>query len=328
MIKQKITALVAVLALSSAALVGCASSPPAEKPDASKAPSNVSKELVDVRVATNNAVGQLSVVIGIQEGIFEKHGLKVAQTVIPNITLIPAAVGKTFDFGYSVGPIAISAVHSGLPLVAVTGLEIQDEQNTPTHLLGAKNIKKVTDLKGKTIGAATLNGTLHLATLAMLRANGVNPADVKAVQMNTPVMLDQLRAGKVDAVELQVPYLGVGIAEGFTDLGEMVGPAMGLPTVMTYYVADKAWAQQNKDTVINFRKALDETNKWILDNPKVATAAIAKATGLSDELVKDIPLGQFKTALTAADIEKWGKLMKQEAGFTGEVNYSEMVLDY
>ena len=248
--------------------------------------------------------------------------------MIPNITLIPAAVGKTFDFGYSVGPIAISAVHSGLPLVAVTGLEIQDEQNTPTHLLGAKNIKKVTDLKGKTIGAATLNGTLHLATLAMLRANGVNPADVKAVQMNTPVMLDQLRAGKVDAVELQVPYLGVGIAEGFTDLGEMVGPAMGLPTVMTYYVADKAWAQQNKDTVINFRKALDETNKWILDNPKVATAAIAKATGLSEDLVKDIPLGQFKTALTAADIEKWGKLMKQEAGFTGEVNYSEMVLDY
>lgn len=319
-------------ALATAALVaaGCSSSGSGSSSPGTSAATTASQSvssLTKIRIATNNANGQLPVQVALKEGIFKKHGLDATVTVVPNIIVIPPALGKTYDLGYTAGPILITAVANGLPIEAVVGNEVETSDPTTqiTHLLAAKDIKDIKQLKGKAIGAATLTGTLNLATKGKLAVAGVDPASVRYVQVNTPVMLDQLRAGRVAAVELQQPYLGVGIKEGFTDLGDLVGPAMGYPTVMTYYLATKSWVSGHASAVQAFREALTEAMQWIKQNPDQARAMLAKLTGITVEQAKSIGLGGFSTDISGPAVKKWGDLMEKYAGFDKQVDYDAMV---
>ena len=58
------------------------------------------------------------------------------------------------------------------------------------------------DLNGKRIGTSAIASVMHVADLHWLKANGADPASIVPVEVPFTGMMDQLKAGRVDAVEL------------------------------------------------------------------------------------------------------------------------------
>jgi ABC-type nitrate/sulfonate/bicarbonate transport system substrate-binding protein len=78
-------------------------------------------------------------------------------------------------------------------------------------------IKKVADLKGKTVGISVIGGGTHGPFMMMLRKNGVDPEkDIKLVEVGFALSEDALRSGRVDAVNMNQPFAARAEAKGGT----------------------------------------------------------------------------------------------------------------
>jgi len=76
-------------------------------------------------------------------------------------------------------------------------------------------IKKVEDLKGKTIGISIIGGGTHGPFNLMLKRHGVDPdKDIKLVEVSFSLSEDALRQGRVDAVNMNQPFAARAEAKG------------------------------------------------------------------------------------------------------------------
>src|SRR4051812_30956087 len=80
-----------------------------------------SPALIPVRAAYVPVITWLPAWIAKDKGMFESNGLDVSLTPIQNLSLLPGAMGRQFEFGASTGPDLIKAAAGGLDVVAVAG---------------------------------------------------------------------------------------------------------------------------------------------------------------------------------------------------------------
>jgi ABC-type nitrate/sulfonate/bicarbonate transport system substrate-binding protein len=78
-------------------------------------------------------------------------------------------------------------------------------------------IKKIADLKGKTVGISVLGGGTYGPFAMLLKKNGVDPEkDIKLVETSFSISEDALRQGRVDAVNMNQPFAARAEAKGGT----------------------------------------------------------------------------------------------------------------
>jgi ABC-type nitrate/sulfonate/bicarbonate transport system substrate-binding protein len=78
-------------------------------------------------------------------------------------------------------------------------------------------IKKIADLKGKTVGISVIGGGTYGPFAMLLQKNGVDPKkDIKLVEVGFAVSEDALRQGRVDAVNMNQPFAARAEAKGGT----------------------------------------------------------------------------------------------------------------
>ena len=215
------------------------------------APGNVAvaqPKLTQVRVAYVPVVTWLPAYVAKDKGIFEKHGLDVTLTPTQNISLLPQTVGKQFDIIASTPPDLIKPVASGLDIVAVSSEAIESKTNPTAQLIVRKDsgINSIADLKGKTIASPTIGAVLHISVLYWLKKSGVDPNSIRGVEVPFPNMGDQLKAGRVDAVEGLEPFVGPMLAAGNISLGDPILSPSPEEVLFVFWAADGAWARANR----------------------------------------------------------------------------------
>src|SRR6266403_4850042 len=78
-------------------------------------------------------------------------------------------------------------------------------------------IKKIADLKGKTVGISVLGGGTYGPFAMLLKKNGIDPEkDIKLVETSFSISEDALRQGRVDAVNMNQPFAARAEAKGGT----------------------------------------------------------------------------------------------------------------
>jgi len=78
-------------------------------------------------------------------------------------------------------------------------------------------IKKISDLKDKTVGISVLGGGTYGPFAMLLQKNGVDPKKyIKLVEVGFAVSEDALRQGRVDAVNMNQPFAARAEAKGGT----------------------------------------------------------------------------------------------------------------
>jgi putative hydroxymethylpyrimidine transport system substrate-binding protein len=253
-------------------------------------------------------------IIAKEKGYFDAHGLDV--TLVPPAD--PAAPPRLVAAGQaevavSYQPNLYLSVKEGLPLVRFGTLV-----STPlTALVALKDgpIKKIADLKGKTVGYSVAG--LEDALLGtMLVDAGLKPSDVTMVNVNF-ALSPALIAGKVDAVigayrNFELTQIRLEGKEGTAFFPE----EHGVPPFdeLIYVTHTKLIADPR---LKKFLAAVEEATIFILNHPDEAWGVFVKANPkLDDELNRTAwadTLRRFAhapAALDAGRYERFGQFMK------------------
>ncbi|MGF6769380.1 taurine transport system substrate-binding protein [Paraburkholderia sp. GAS199] len=153
------------------------------------------------------------------------------------------------------------------------------------------NVTSIAGLKGKKIGVPFVS-TSHFHTLVALQNAGVNPADVKIVNLRPPEVAAAWARGDIDATYIWDPVLAKVKKNGKVLITS--GQVAGQTGKATFdgFVVDRKFASQNAEFVTRFVKVLaatdasyrDHTAAWTATSPQVE--AVAKESGAT---AQDVP---------------------------------------
>ena len=275
---------------------------------------------VPVRAAYIPAVSWLPAWVAKEKGIFADAGLDVTLTPTQNVSALPGTLGKQLDIAPSTPPDLIKSAMSGLDIVTIAGMVIEDAKTRNVELIVRKDsgIKGVKDLKGKVVASPTLGAIIHVAVLHWLKQNGVDPDSIRGVEVPFPAMGDQLKAGRVDAIEAIQPFVGPLLAAGNVTIGDPI-LAVADPSLFTNWIAQGAWARSNPKVVAAWTELLRKAIAFIAANPAEARAIMAKYTGLPATVVQHIPFPHYDLAVQPAQIEVWIKVLRDLDQISGNI---------
>jgi ABC-type nitrate/sulfonate/bicarbonate transport system substrate-binding protein len=151
----------------------------------------------------------------------------------------------------------------------------------PYLLVGAKNIKRIEDLKGQRLGVASLRGGATSILLSYRKSKGlIYPRDFSMVVIagGTPARLSALESGAIAGAVLGIPYGDIAVDKGFPSLGDT------MEVISTYQFnsinINPVWAEKNRPSVVKFIKGHIQALRWIYDRPGEAADFLTKELGL------------------------------------------------
>jgi NitT/TauT family transport system substrate-binding protein len=167
---------------------------------------------------------------------------------------------------------------------------IMSQTANPVYsLIVRPEIKSFADLKGKTLGLSTPGDTITLSSQRLLAAHQINPAGFTAkVVVGTGPRFDCLKSGVCAAVPMGQPDDLDAVKQGFPRLGFTY--EAGADLVFNVDMARRAWAEQNKDTLVRFVRAMASAYEFLNDprNQDEAVHLIAETGNLSDDVARQI----------------------------------------
>ena len=232
--------------------------------------------------------------------------------------LFTALLAGQEDVVIASGDEAVVAASQGLDLVSIG----QYYASYPgTVIVPADSpIATLADLKGKTIGIPGEYGSSYYATLAAIKAGGLQTSDVTISSIGYTQQA-ALAAGQVDAVVgftnndvVQMRLSGLDIREIPLDDGST-------PLVAASIVTTREWAQSHPDAARAVVSATTEAMNAIAADPQVALDATAQwDTTLTDET----SLGAANAVL-AATVPLWLGVDARSDGVQDLATWSSMV---
>lgn len=287
----------------------------------------VAQQKIPLRVAYAKVITWLPLMIAKDEGIFEKNGLDVTLTAFTQIANLPGTLGKQFDLAPTTAPDMLNAVANNINLAAVAGETIETSANKAYEVLvrADSNIKSPKDLAGKRIAGPGVGSVMHVALIDWVKRDGGDPSGIVGVEVPFPNMMDQLKAGRVDAVEQLQPFVGVMLANGFRSLGDPL-LAIADPILFPFWIADADWARSHRDVLKKFVTSLEGGLQIIKTDEKKARDILAKYTGLPAPVIARIPLPHYDFSIKPEQLEVWRKVMLGQGHPVDKLDMNKLVV--
>jgi len=215
--------------------------------------------------------------VAYDSGLFKKYGLNAKLQLLTPQVSAQAVVSEEADF-YTDGPDLINARLRGGQVKYFAGTI----QQLVFEIWGAKEIKTIQELKGKTVAASTPRAALDTATREALRKNGLVPdKDVQILYVQTvPAILSSIIGGRTAAGTLSAPNTLKARDAGLNllvDIGKL-----NIPAFQVAYGTTERYLKNNPNTVYAFLKAIAEGVVLSRKDAGVAKKAIAKYAKIDD----------------------------------------------
>ena len=262
-----------------------------------------------------------SAVIGVEDGIFARHGLDASLTLIGLNSNIPAALmSGSLQVGGPTPSVFLQAADGGLDLVAVAGASStapETADSAATVVKTGETIGTAKDFVGKKVGVPGIGAFLDVLFKRWLIENGVDPRTVSFVEVTFPTMNDVLKSGAVDAVVTAEPMLSRIVKSGTGTVAAKIlaGIPKGEPQIL--YATTRAWAEANPAAVAAFRAAVKEAADVVNQNPDKARAAISHFTKMPLDMLKTMKVSVSDPTMTAPQLDWWVGVMKKQAMLDG-----------
>jgi NitT/TauT family transport system substrate-binding protein len=282
---------------------------------------------VALRVAYVPATTVLPLHVAKAQGLFAKNGLDVTLTEAANISDIPATLGRQFDIALGTATDLIRAGAAGVDVVQVSGNTVSTKANPFVKLIVKPDsgITDVSGLRGKTVGTPTLSGVIHAAVKYAAKQKGLDPSTVGGVEAPTPNLPDQLKAGRIDAVEALEPIATQLVKAGNVPIATPFD-AIADPLATNFFLAQGAWATKNRLAVTRFVDSMKEARAFIESNPAEARKVLQEYTKLPEAVASTVPLPTYDFDIRAGDLDTWVKVLKDIGDFNGQVDTKKLVL--
>jgi NitT/TauT family transport system substrate-binding protein len=225
---------------------------------------------------TSYSITTVGIHWAIEQGFFEDEGLDVeVKPLNGSTTPIRAVLNGEIDIAQTGPDTATLAVIAGSPLTVI-GSPYQKDASV---ILGAKNIKSLADLRGKTYAISAPGAASATQIQALLPQYGLTDKDVKLVALGAPdARVRALLGGKVDATGATIlvlkPVLDA-IAAG--EVNVLLKASDAFPDIpLSYDMVTEKMATEKRDLVIRFLRAEFKGYQWAMANPEAAAKIAAK----------------------------------------------------
>jgi len=228
----------------------------------------------------NRGVPNLGLLAAQTYGLFRSQGLSAELIVMRPSVSLQTLVAGDLDFSTVLASSARASV-SGLPLRIVMSLTVGQDFS----LVVRPDIRRVEDLKGKTLATSGLGEFTDVGARIVLKKYGLVPeVDVKlrALFGNHPLRLSALQAGQIDGTIMTMPYNKMAVKMGFRELIHLrefiKTPQGGLVTT-----AQKIRGEP--DMILRAIKAALMGNRFLKENKSEFVKLLAKESGVHDPAV-------------------------------------------
>lgn len=240
-----------------------------------------------LRISYVRSPFNLQLMVMKENGILQKHLTPLGlQAQWPEITSgakqAQALASGDLDIGGVMNTASVLMANGeGNPVRIVAGV------SRPTDVFavvaGKNGVRKVADLKGKTI-AGPKGTVLHQLLVAALAREGITMQQVNFVQMDIPQAFAAVQSGKVDAALLAANF----VLNAQKDGAHILARATGLVTPILVMTASEKFLQTHPDRVKAVVAAHDEAWQWIQANKEDAIALGAKLQNVSVEEARQL----------------------------------------
>jgi NitT/TauT family transport system substrate-binding protein len=273
---------------------------------------SAAQSLATVKVGDTVSFSHLGMYVGIQKGIFRKHGIEIERVAMPGgAKVLSTLLSGDIDIGYLAAATTLQAQFQARP-IKIVGMSHSMEIYT---LLGRNDLKgkvtKAADLKDRTVGISSMgSGSWAFANLLAKAGSLDAQRDIKIVPLGSMLsIISGLKTSRVDTVTLWEPGTTMALNEGLgysvIDLvdqsqhREFMGSGQSLVEVIA---ARDEVISGKRDTLRKFFAAQNEAYAWIhqasIDEVAQIVAPIvaeSNATVLQQALKRMLP-GVPKTA--------------------------------
>jgi NitT/TauT family transport system substrate-binding protein len=291
---------------------------------------NAAQAQTKIQVGCTATSDCASAMVGVDEGIFKRHGLDVEMVLIGINSNIPAAIlSNSIQIGGPTSTVFLQAVDGGLDLVAVEGASIMNKTSNDAIAAFVRTGVEASapaDFVGKKVGAPGLGAFLHVLFRKWLIEKGVDPKGVNFVEVTFPTMNDVLKSGAVDAVLTAEPFVMRMTAAGTGHVGARYAADLARTEPIIFYAASRDWAEKNPDAIRNFRAGIAEAAAIVNSDRDKASAAIAKFTKQPLELVKLSAPNYSEPELKSEQLKWWIDVMQQQNMLQSKVDLDQLML--
>ncbi len=224
-----------------------------------------------IRIALpDRSFGQLPLFIGIHAGLFRDEGLDAQWILIRSNVIAPALIAGEIDVAAAAGS-TMRVAARGAPLKAI----FFPFYKSTFVLVGAPEIKRVQDLKGKVIGTTGPRNSTQIAASMVLRHNGLNPdKDVTFFTVGGgETILAALEAKTIHAMAVNPDMAFLMKKKGFHELGFLADLA---PWPWGGYATSDAKLLREHDKIKRWMRAMVRS-LLLMANNKEETIRIAMA---------------------------------------------------
>lgn len=247
-----------------------------------------------VRVNWSAVSGSMSGVwVAYEEGIFKRNGLDVELIHISSTSrAIQTMLAGEIHFATGDALNTIQAVLKGADVVMVSA----GVNRFVFSLMARPEIKKVTELRGKTIGITRIGSSTHTATLYVLNKAGLNPGDYNILPLiEVPNILAAILAGKIDAGIVSPPTNSRARKAGLNELVNLAtdGPEFPSMTILT----TRSYIKANEEITRRVVRSYAEAVHLFKTNKQVGMRTIQKYTRVKEPDILEDTFIQFREYL-------------------------------
>jgi NitT/TauT family transport system substrate-binding protein len=237
-------------------------------------------ELRDVTLGlvSPNISTQLPIIVAQQADFFKGEGLNVHSVTIASGGTLMVAILTSGHADLVVSGVAaiMRAIDRGAPVTVVAGFQ----NKIDFALIGSKQVPRLEDLRGKTVGVTSAGSFSEFAVLEALKRRGLaRDKDYKLLAAgSTFLRIGALKGGKVDAIPLSSGERHTLEDEGYPVLLEIGKVIPEIP--LAVLVAAKQFVVKEPDLVVRFLRALGRSMRLIKsDSDKPLQLAAGKLRG-------------------------------------------------
>jgi NitT/TauT family transport system substrate-binding protein len=224
--------------------------------------------------ASSKTLGYSPLWVGVKRGFFEQQGLNVELILLRGVPMtLQALAAGSLQVGSGGPEPYIEATERGLDFAIAGGIS----NGMAQVLIAGKSHKTIEDLRGGTIGAASLTSATVTALKETLKQKGLEyPRDYKLliVAGGSAANLQAMHSGQITATTVAVPLNYAAEEAGFNTLGRLID---AVPNFQAASLAiRRSWAAKNRPVMVRFMKAMVRSHRWLHENRDAAVEFIAK----------------------------------------------------
>ncbi|MCX5372119.1 MULTISPECIES: ABC transporter substrate-binding protein [unclassified Streptomyces] len=259
------------------------------------------------------------VYLGVKQGFYEKHGLKLSITTAQGgAAIVPGVVSGQFQFGFSNMTSLMVAQSNNVPVQAVSnGIASTGVQGKDFGAITVKKdspLKSAKDLEGKKVAINTLKNINETAVRESVRKAGGDPDRVKFVELAFDQMPAALDSGQIDAAMVVEPALATVKSQGGVEIASPLVDVAPNLTVAMYFTSTQ-YAQKNPDVVKKFQEATAESLAYADAHPDEVRQIVTTYTKIPTSVLAQVTLPKWPAEANRSSIEALQKLGEQDKLF-------------